>query len=222
MAGRDASNIKRWLVRTVKSIILMIVLGITVPCFAADITPALIETFGNEGGKQCLKSDPGNQYPDGTWGCTVFGMSPRSYPNMPKNPSIEYVAKVYERDFWKPLHLDKVQSQIVANAIFDAAINQGGPTWQKKMVEGLQECINLATTAQNDVLVVDGAFGPKTIERLNKVDQVDLYVNLIGLQYERYRQIVKKNPKMKTWYRGWMYRVAKTVTKAVHDREHRQ
>lgn len=189
---------------------------------AADIRPALIETFGNEGGRQCEKSDPGNRYPDGRWGCTDFGLSPRAYPNKPERADIEYVARIYERDFWKPLHLDKVKSQIVANAVFDAAINQGGPTWQKKLVEGLQECINLASTSQTDVVAVDGKFGPRTVEMMNKVDQVDLYVNIIGLQYERYRQVVKKNPRMKVWYRGWMHRVARTVTKAVHDRDARR
>ena len=191
------------------------------PVAAADIKPALIETFGNEGGKQCLKSDPGNRYPDGTWGCTVFGMSPRAYPNMPRDPSLDYVAKVYERDFWKPLRLNEVKSQIVANAIFDAAINQGEDTWKKKLQEGLQEVINLSNATAADI-TVDGVIGPKTIQTLNSVDQVDLYVNLIGLQWERYHVIVRKNPKMKEWYRGWMRRVARTVTKAVHDRDARR
>ena len=188
---------------------------------AADIRPALIETFGNEGGRQCLKSDPGNQYPDGSWGCTQFGMSPRSYPNMPLNPPLDYVAHVYERDFWKPLHLDEVKSQIVANAIFDAAVNQGEGTWRKRLQMGLQETINLANAKAADI-PVDGVIGPRTIQALNSVDQVDLYVNLIGLQWERYHLIVRNNPKMKEWYRGWMKRVARTVTKAVHDRDARR
>jgi len=193
-------------------------LSCAVICQAADIRPALIETFGNEGGKQCLKSDPGNQYPDGTWGCTVFGASPRSYPKLPKDATIDDVAGLYLQDFWNPLHLSEIESQIVANAIFDAAINQGEGTWRRKMQEALQEVVNLSNSTSVDI-VVDGSIGPKTIRALNSVDQVDLYVNLIGLQWERYHIIVKKNPKMKEWYRGWMKRVARTVTKAVHDRD---
>lgn len=205
-----------------KSIIVLLLLCVTTVCGAADIKPALLDTFGNEGGKQCSKTDPGNRYPDGTWGCTYFGMSPRSYPNMPSNPSIEYVAKVYNRDFWQPLHLDQVNSQIIANAVFDAAINQGEGTWRKKLQEGLQEAINLSTSTTTPNIKIDGIIGPNTIKAINSVDPVDLYVNLIGLQWERYHLIVRNNPKMKTWYRGWMYRVAGTVTKAVHDRDSRR
>lgn len=185
---------------------------------AADIGPALRETFGNEGGRQCLKSDPGNRYPDGTWGCTWYGLSPRSYPDMPKEPTMEYVARIYERDFWRPLRLNEVKSQIIANAIFDAAVNQGADTWRYQLQKGLQEVVNLSNGTGQDI-VVDGQIGPRTIALINSVDQVDLYVNLIGLQWERYHLIVRKNPRMKEWYRGWMKRVARTVTKAVHDRD---
>ena len=200
-----------------KKIMLIMVVCFSFTCsvsIAADIKPALVETFGNEGGKQCDKSDLGNQYPDGSWGCTQFGMSPRSYPNMPKDPTLDYVAKVYERDFWNPLRLGEVKSQIVANAIFDYGINQGEPTWKRK----IQEAINLSNGFDEDI-VVDGIIGPKTISLLNKVDQVVLYFNITLLAGERYHKIVTDKPSMREWYNGWAKRVVRTVTKAVHDRD---
>ena len=182
-----------------------------VPAWAADPRPAIVEAFGAEGGKNCRKDDPGNRKSDGTWGCTQYGFCPKVYGDkVPDN--LDDAAKMYERDFWATLHLGELDSQIIANAIFLAGINQGEPTWARK----IQEAVNLSNDLGED-LAVDGVIGSKTIAAANRCDQVELYVNIIILQGAQYQKVVLKNPKMRAWYKAWMYRMKNGVRKAVHE-----
>lgn len=196
---------------TIIAAAILLAVASVLPAYAAEAKIAVEEAFGAEGGKNCRHDDPGNRKQDGTWGCTNFGFAPRVYGDkVPDN--LEDAAAMYERDFWKTLHLGELKSQIIANAIFLAAINQGQPTWAKK----IQEAINLSNDYGEDI-VVDGVIGKKTIEAANYCDQVELYVNIIILQGARYQAIVQKNPKMRAWYKEWMYRMKNGVRKAVHD-----
>jgi lysozyme family protein len=194
--------------------IVLVTLGLAVLAsvsFGAVAKPAVQEAFGAEGGKNCRKDDPGNRKKDGTWGCTMYGFSPKVYGDkVPDN--LDDASAMYERDFWRFLHLDGLDSQIIANAIFLAAINQGSPLWAKK----IQEAVNLSNDYGEDI-AVDGQIGPKTIAAANKCDQVELYVNIIILQGARYQAIVKANPNMRAWYKEWMYRMRNGVRKAVHE-----
>src|SRR5690348_16645803 len=109
--------------RILAMLVWLVILAFTGVAYSAQVQPAVAEAFGAEGGKNCRHDDPGNKRPDGTWGCTMYGFAPRVYGDkVPDN--LEDAARMYERDFWKPLHLRQLNSQIIANAIFLAAINQ--------------------------------------------------------------------------------------------------
>lgn len=178
---------------------------------AAELAPALEAGFGAEGGENCRHDDPGNKRPDGTWGCTEWGISPKSYGyHVPSN--VEGAAAIYGADYWEPLHLGDLNSQIIANAIFLACINQGEPLWAKY----IQIAINLSNDYGEDI-AVDGKIGPKTIAAANQCDPVELYVNIIILQGSRYQAIVKAKPAMRGWYKDLMYRMRNGVRMAVHE-----
>jgi lysozyme family protein len=206
--------------RFVFALLLCLILPVSVP--AADIKAALVEVFGHEGGLQCDRDDPGNWtggvIGKGRAGCTKYGIATNTYPHEDiRNLSLERAGELYKRDFWDQLRLSEVRSQINATEIFDAAVNQGAGTLARRM----QEAVNLSNESSDDI-TVDGAVGPLTIAKLNAVNQPLLYVNLVGLRYERYHAIAVKNPRMMKYFKSWLFRVKANVTKAVHTIEARR
>lgn len=185
------------------------------PVFAADVQVALANTFGHEGGYQCLRADSGN-WTGGRIGVgelkgTKYGIAAASYPHEDiKNLKIERAADLYERDFWRPLGLHKVRSQVIANEVFDAAVNMGTGTEARIF----QQAINQAGFPRKKI-TVDGQIGPATIARANEIDQVALYCHLIGMRYGRYSFIVNGNPIKEQFFRTWVYRIKDNVTDTV-------
>ncbi|HBT82431.1 MAG TPA: secretion activating protein [Desulfuromonas sp.] len=162
----------------------------------AQIKPALIKLFGVEGG---YVNDP-----DDAGGETKYGISKRSYPNEDiKHLTLERAAQIYERDFWNPLRLSEVQNQVIAEEIFDTAVNCGTGTEARI----IQEAINLTNYPAPDI-AVDGQIGPATIAAINgHKSPRTLYKALNGLQFARYRDIVKARPEQEKFMRSWLSRV---------------
>ena len=211
--------------RNIKLLIMGFVLGIfLIPspesrftAHAADLAPALVETFGHEGGLQCDKADPGNytggRVGVGRHGCTKFGIATNTYPNEDiRKLTLDRAAYLYRRDFWSIMRGDRIESQILAEEIFDAAVNQGIRT----AIRNAQLAVNLAYFPASPV-AVDGVMGPATLARLNGSRQDAVYVNLIGLRYGRYYSIASRNPKMMPYFRSWIIRIKNNVHRAVHD-----
>lgn len=197
--------------------VIMMALASCEAVYAADIRPALTDTFGNEGGYQCEHSDPGN-WTGGVVGKgelrgTKFGIAANTYPNEDiRRLTIDRAAELYDRDFWLPLRMDVVKEQITANIVFDTAVNQGMGTVARR----IQQAINLTNGNHLD-LNVDGVIGRKTIEQLNGLSQGAFLVAFYGLSFERYHQIVEKNDRMMKYFLGWMERMKGNIIKAVHD-----
>jgi len=193
----------------------MVLLMVAVPAHAADVEIALINTFGHEGGYQNMRADSGNwtggKVGKGEQRGTKYGIAASSYPKEDiRNLTIQRASIIYRRDFWGALRLDDVKSQIIANEIFDAAVNMG-TGYQAK---ALQHAINRAGWPMPPI-AVDGAIGPATIARLNFVDQVALYCHLVGLRYDRYARIVAGDPIKEQFFRTWVYRIKDNVRAAV-------
>lgn len=174
--------------------------------YAAEVQPALKEMFGNEGG-----------YTVDNGGPTNFGISQKAYPNLTtdhiKNMKIEEAAIIYERDYWKSLQLDKEPSQIIANEIFDSAVNEGVGTAARR----IQQAVNLSNYPAKDI-PIDGVLGTGTWAAKSKVSAVEFYVCWIGLRFERYKSLATKNPeKYDQYFKGWVMRVKNNVVKAVHE-----
>jgi lysozyme family protein len=192
---------------------------LAVSAHGASIKPALEYTFGHEGGYQAMRGDSGN-WTGGKVGVgalkgTKFGIAAASYPREDiKGLTLDRAAFLYERDFWNALRLNRVRNQIIANQVFDCAVNMGTGTSARI----LQRAINL-TGWPRAPIAVDGRVGPSTIQRLNEIDQVQLYVHLIGLTHARYIQIVDANPRKMPFLDTWAYRVKNNVQRDVHEYE---
>jgi lysozyme family protein len=112
----------------------------------------------------------------------------------------------YKTMFWDDLYLDKINSQEIADELFDTAINMGGSI----AVKFLQEALNLLNKNGKSFIdiKVDGVMGPNTIAMANKYpNEKALLKTLNGLQFGRYRNICNEDPTQEVFFLGWLNRV---------------
>lgn len=173
--------------------------------YGADAKPALVMMFGNEGG---LTKDNG--------GWTNFGISQNGSGKSEvqiKALTIDTATAWYLVNVWKPLMLDKMPSQIIANEIFDSAVNEGTGTAARR----IQQAINLSNGLKSDIKI-DGVLGRCTWVAFAQCDQIEFYVNWIILRGYRYQTLATKNPtKFEQYYKTWLYRMKDNVRQAVHE-----
>jgi len=153
----------------------------------ANFKKAIKKVLVNEGGYVNDPKDSGGE--------TKFGITKRTYPNVDiKNLTIAEAEAIYKRDFWDKLKGDDIADDDVAYEIFDTAVNMGVRTSSKlaQMVIGAYP---------------DGIIGQKTLEELNGAD-VELFVTKFKLlKVARYTYLVKKYPKNRKFFFGWINRV---------------
>lgn len=162
----------------------------------ADFDKAVKKTIDFEGGYTDGKGDYGGE--------TKYGISRRQYPGLDiKNLTIESARSIYCRDYWDPLRLDEVESQAVAEEMFDTSVNLD---WLRSAL-WLQECLNLLADAD---LKVDGLIGPATLKALHDYlkakpwNESVLVKALDGLQFAHYWLEGKTDPKQRKHLAGWI------------------
>lgn len=196
-------------------LLILLLLLFTVSAHAANISPALENTFGAEGGFQKHPGDSGN-YANGKLVGTKYGICAKSYPreDIP-NLTLSRAAFIYNNDFWGASRCGEWKNQIIANLYFDLAVNLG----QGTAARIIQRAVNLAGWPRSPI-PVDGNIGRGTVQRLNEVNQTDLFCHLVGLSHARYAQIVDKNPKNMVFMSEWVgHRLRKNVQRSVHEYE---
>lgn len=118
----------------------------------------------------------------------------------------EYVEEFYKEKFWDINKLNNITDQDIANEVYDTGVNMGVETAAKM----LQEAMNLLNRNQMDYedLSTDGVIGEKTLKIVNRFqNKTALLKTLNGLQFCRYRDICKANPKKEKFFNGWLLRV---------------
>jgi hypothetical protein len=137
-----------------------------------------------------------------------------------KNSQLQsLVNSFYYNEFWEFLKCEKFD-QAIADELFDTAVNQGRMTAAKY----LQESLNLLNNNQRHYkdIAVDGEIGDVTINAYNNYMSTSVFPNrskeknintllkvLNGLQFERYKDIVKRSPDQEIYFYGWLQRVKK-------------
>lgn len=118
------------------------------------------------------------------------------------------VKKFYFANYWLKLKLDKINSSLIAETIFDAAINCG----KVNAIKFLQKTLNLLNRNLKlyQDLIVDGIIGIKTIDSLHKSINLN-GENLIYNCYNVYRffyyiKLMEKNATYEK-YIGWLKRI---------------
>ncbi|NPV80757.1 MAG: hypothetical protein HPY52_10855 [Firmicutes bacterium] len=153
----------------------------------------IVETvLAHEGGYVNDPVDPGKE--------TRYGISKRSYPHLDiQGLTIDQAKDIYYRDWWLRLRLNEIQDDRVAGKVLDTCVNVGARTG----IRLLQ--LALHTAGQRHV-VVDGIMGPQTIQAVNQANPELVLGALRCEQANHYRTLIKRNPKLARFERGWMTR----------------
>jgi lysozyme family protein len=147
-------------------------------------------------------------------GLTKYGISQKAYPNLDiaaltKEAAIE----IYRRDYWDRCGAAKVQSQLIAEELFDTAVNMGTGTAVQILQDSLNYLYKLLYDAGNSdfstMLKVDGRFGSKSMEALSKV--IPRWKNTLWKvmnirQFLRYESIVANRAQNAKFLLGWINR----------------
>lgn len=138
--------------------------------------------------------------PDDAGGETKFGISKRSYPKLDIAKLTEEEArKIYERDFWKPLRLDAINSHEIATKVFDSAVLIG----LKRAVTFLQRAVQ---NAGGGIVPVDGKMGASTIAAVNASSPDLLLMSYRHFLVTYYEGLVETVPTNKKFLKGWVKR----------------
>lgn len=114
--------------------------------------------------------------------------------NLEKDAELQNeISRFYQVNFWDALSADNIANQLVADSIFDFAVNAG-----------------LKTSASLAQLVVeaetDGVIGPKSLEKINAFNPDHFLAAFTVAKIARYISIIKKRPTSKKYLYGWVCR----------------
>ena len=149
--------------------------------------------LAHEGGYVNHPNDPGGETNRGvtmdTW---------RRYSQRLFGITEEQAFRIYEEGYYKPSGADRLQDSNLGNMHADFTYNAGS----RNSGRVLQRAIN----DLGGNVTVDGAVGPKTLAAANALDPAALYRAYRTRRIEHYENIIRKNPKLATFRRGWMSR----------------
>lgn len=168
---------------------------------------AVERTLQWEGGYSVDPHDPGGE--------TLFGIARKRHPEWsgwnrvdelkkhfssdPKSLAgvlsadgglLESAKLFYEDTFWD---YDDINSQAVANKVFDLGVNMG----KALSVKFLQRAVGTPD---------DGIFGPKTCEATNNANGAALIEKLRCYALAYYKSLIQEDPDLKRYWNGWKRR----------------
>lgn len=163
----------------------------------ADFIPAFERMIKHEGGF-VLHEVPGDR-----GGKTYAGITQKFHPNWqgwkllahnPNDPALTgMVREFYKQHYWDKVHGDAIESQMIAQSVFDFAVNAGIRTASK-----------LAQLVVN--VTPDGAIGSKTVAAFNAYDEKLFVPNYALAKIARYAKIVSRNKTQRKFLLGWVNR----------------
>ena len=152
----------------------------------ANFHEAVAKTLDHEGGYVNDPSDRGGE--------TKFGISKRSYPEVDiAGLSRDDAKDIYKRDYWDEVGGDAIESQEIAERLFDVAVNMGN----RRAVRMAQNVVGTEA---------DGLLGPKTLAAINAAE-VNRFMDRYKLeQIRRYADICNASGVQKKFLLGWINR----------------
>lgn len=128
------------------------------------------------------------------WGGWITIDIAKTKSGFPNNFNLDNeVAEFYRVNFWDKIQGDKIESQEVAESIYDFAVNSG-----ISVSVGLAQMVVGAKA--------DGVIGAKSIEAINQFDIKHFLAAFTVAKIARYAGLVKKNPVLKKYFYGWVLR----------------
>ncbi len=187
----------------------------------ADFQAALDRTLKHEGGYADISGDTGGE--------TYKGISRRWYPDWPGWSSIDdlkqthsgtalnqvlaksdslaqSVLEFYKSVYWDPLRCAGIDSQAVANELFDTAVLMS-KKWATRFLQRALNVLNQNQAFYPDI-TVDGRMGPGTLRTIKdclSVNGEPLMMKIMdGLELARFINIMDKDPTQEKFARGWI------------------
>ena len=148
---------------------------------------AFAELLKHEGGFSDHKADPGKAT---RYGITEAVAREVRYRGNMQDLPIDLAKRIYLEQYWNPIQAEKLPPK-VRYAVFDAAVNSG-------VTQSIKWLQRAAGTLD------DGIIGPKTLEKVNSIDQELLLRTILSVR-------LKFMTDLKTWQafsRGWARRIA--------------
>jgi lysozyme family protein len=148
-------------------------------------------------------------------GRTRFGIAEKFHPELPDefftgpaDEALAEAAQIEEREYWRPMRLGEVQSQEVANKLFDMAVNMG----IRQAAVYAQRAANYLMSARGQAgagierIAEDGEIGQKTLAAINGLDPQQFHQELRQMSEAHYRHIAAVNPAQVVNLEGWLKR----------------
>lgn len=187
----------------------------------ADSTESIKRVIGYEGVYDNDPIDPGGE--------TVFGITRKYQPNwegwkrvdeikksstgplvslLSADPEIKRCVNAYYISLWESFFLSQIQSQALADCIYNGCINQGAG----RTLKWLQYCVNALSKSTDDVSE-DGVMGVGTINQISALEsegKADLLLELLKAQrIAAYTVTVHNREDSLKYIKGWLSRINK-------------
>lgn len=129
---------------------------------------------------------------------TKYGISAAQYPELDiENMTADQAASIYRETYWKQ-HYSDIESQPVANKLFD----MGVLFWVATAVKVLQTVLSIPA---------DGVFGPDTVAHVNGADPVSLLAAFKTGMVTHATAITDAKPEKRKYWGGWVRRINDTT-----------
>lgn len=142
---------------------------------------------------------------DNNGGQVIAGINSKAFPHdfasiiaIPQEARGAAIQMFYLSRFWTPMKLGGLESQDLANQVFDQAVNSGSV----KAIKLLQRACN----ALRQNVEVDGAIGPMTLAAANAPDPDSIVAAYRIERQTFYRTLAEINPADQPYLEGWIKR----------------
>ena len=155
----------------------------------ANFNDAIVKTLAREGGARFtdVANDKG--------GATKYGISQAAYPTLDiRNLTEQQARDIYKRDYWDRIRGDDITSQIIAENIFDTAVNMGTRT-ASRMVQTLLE-----------IVPADGIIGSMSLEVINQQNETEFVMKFTLGKIAYYASLCNKDRTQSKFLLGWINR----------------
>lgn len=164
----------------------------------ADSKTSILITLVHEGGFQKDPDDSGNWTGGakdvGELKGTKYGISAHEFPDLDiVNLTVDQAISIYQEQYWKQ-HYSEIQSQPVADSLFDLGVLMG----VHEAVELLQIVLSIKA---------DGIFGPDTVSHVNGADPISLLVTYKTALVNHAIGVADARPEDRKDLPGWIRRI---------------
>jgi lysozyme family protein len=169
----------------------------------SNFKQALAVTLKHEGGYVNHPHDPAGET---NFGITKAVAVENGYTGSMKAIPMDVVEVIYRKRYWDAIMLDQFPAgtEAIRVELFDSAVNAG----VSRAVRWLQASLN--ALGKGPDIAVDGKMGRGTMSAMQALPARDYPVLLKLLnvyQGSHYAQLCEKEPKFRSFIRGWLTRV---------------